>query len=86
MKKKIILILLIVAALILGSAIGKGASGTEAIRWLGYSKSLSVSAFTVTIPVISFTFGFDLTINIAQIIMTVIAVIAYPKVVKLLNA
>ncbi|MGN0622014.1 MAG: DUF4321 domain-containing protein [Porcipelethomonas sp.] len=86
MKKKIILILLLVAALILGSAVGKGAAGIESLQWLGYSKSLSVSPFTVTIPVISLTFGFDLTINVAQIIMAVAAVIAYPKIVKLLNA
>lgn len=86
MKKKITLIILIIAALILGSIIGKNVDGVETLKWLGYSKSLSMQPSIVDIPVIKFTFGFDLSINIAQIIMTVIAVIAYPKVLKLLNA
>lgn len=86
MKKKITLILLIVAAMIVGSAIGKSVEGIESLEWLGYSKGLSISPFVVAIPIISFTFGFDLNINVAQIIMAVVAVIAYPKVVKLLDA
>lgn len=52
MKKKITLIILIIAALILGSIIGKNVDGVETLKWLGYSKSLSMQPSVVDLSLI----------------------------------
>lgn len=83
MKNKILLILLILAGAVLGSLVSGAAAGTDALRWLSYSKEIGVSPTVINLVIIKFTIGFQLSISAAQVIFMLIAVLFYPKLSKL---
>lgn len=86
MKKKIILIFLLIAAAIIGSIIATACDGVTYFSWLSYAKSVGVQPFTVDAVSINLTFGINFSLSVAQIICFIIAIIAYPKLAKSLDA
>ncbi len=84
MKTKILLIGLLIAGAIIGALLGQTVSGVDALKWLAYSKDISVSPFTINLVIIKFTFGFDFSMNIAQVLCMVIAIAVYPKLKKVI--
>ena len=83
MKKTIIFIILITAALIIGGLIGKF-SGTDS--WLAYSKGFSFGPATLDLSVLTLTLGISFMMNVAQLIFILIAMLVYPKICKLMEA
>lgn len=79
-KRTLTLIVLIIAAIALGSFVGDIFSGVSSLSWLDYTVAYTLSPFTFDIKIIQLTFGFSLSINVAQIVFLVIAVLLYPKV------
>lgn len=86
MKKKIILIFLLIAAAIIGSIIATACDGVTYFNWLSYAKSVGVQPFTVDAVSINLTFGINFSLSVAQIICFIIAIIAYPKLAKSIDA
>lgn len=82
MKNKILLIMLILAGAIIGSIIGEYAVGNETFKWLAYAKEIGIDPTPIKLVVIELTFGFNFSMNVAQIIFMLIAIIAYPKLSK----
>ena len=79
MKTKLLLIGLLLAGAVIGALLGQTVEGTDALGWLAYAKNISLSPFTINLVIIKLTFGFDFSMNIAQVICTVIAIAVYPK-------
>lgn len=80
MKRTIYMIFLITAALVLGSFMGNMVIGTEGLNWLSYGKTFALDPGGLRfLDFLSLDFGISLSINIAQIILIVTAIIVYTK-------
>lgn len=80
MKRTIYMIFLIACASIIGNLFGNMVLGTEGLSWLGYSKHFGITPGTFQFfDVFDITFGFNFSINIAQLILIVTAIIIYSK-------
>lgn len=78
MKKSLYMIVLIAAAVVLGSLIGNVALGS--LGWLGYSRTFSFEPGTfIDIDVLRLTFGITVTFNVAQILLVLVAILVYYK-------
>lgn len=80
MKNTIYLLFLSISAIILGGLLGDVVGGTEGLRWLAYSGTFSFEPGTfLNLNVMQLTFGITFTINVAQILFLVAAIITYYK-------
>lgn len=86
MKKTALFIILILTAIFLGSILGNGVENVGFLHWLNYSKSLSLDNVSVDLIIITFSFGCTFSINIAQLILMLVAFLVYPKASAALNA
>lgn len=78
--KKLYVAFLIGAALIFGHHLGNAVVGTEGLSWLSYGRAFGFDATTITFgEVLNFTIGFMFTMNIAQVLLIVTAIIIYTK-------
>ncbi len=87
MKTKRILIglLLLVSAVLLGEFAGRIFEDISALSWLAYTISVGIPAtqpFVLDLSVLSIAFGAYLSINIAQIILLVVALFLYKPLLK----
>lgn len=82
MKNKILLVMLVIAGAIVGSIAAKGAASAESLGWLAYSKEFGIAPTTINLVVINLTIGFEFSLNVAQILFMLVAVIIYPKLSK----
>ena len=85
MKNTILLIGLIIAAVVLGALLATITSGSDTFQWLSYSKGFSISPTTINLVVCKLTFGIDFSMNIAQVLLIVASIFAYPKMKKLIG-
>lgn len=80
MKRTIYMIFLIACASIMGNLFGNMVVGTEGLKWLGYSKQFGFDPGTFQFfDVFTINFGFNFSINIAQLILIITAIIIYSK-------
>lgn len=78
MKKALYMTLLLVCACVLGGLIGRHADGS--ISWLGYTTGFNFQPGNfLDTEVLSVTFGISFTINIAQIILCLVAIFVFYK-------
>lgn len=82
MKNKILLIMVILAAAIVGSIAAKGAAGQDMLSWLAYSKELGIDPTNIDLIVFKITLGFKISLSVAQIIFMLIGIAVYPKLAK----
>ena len=84
MKKKLVktllLIILLLLAAVLGKVIASSCEGVSYLNWLSLSASFGFSPVTVDLAVLNFTVGFMMDISVAQIILLLIAILAYSKI------
>ena len=74
------MIFLIACASIIGNLFGNMVMGTEGLNWLSYAKDFGYDASTFTFfDIFNLTFGFHFSVNIAQIVLIVAAIIIYTK-------
>lgn len=85
-KKMVTFILLILTSITLGSFLGSFFDNIHQMSWLNYTIKYSLSPMTLDLSFFSLTFGISLSINIAQIILLITAVLLYPKVTKIVCA
>lgn len=80
MKNAVYMSFLSICALVLGSMIGNKAISTDGFSWLGYSKIFAFEPGTfLDIGVLRLTFGISITVNVAQLLLIVVAIIVYYK-------
>ena len=78
MKKTLYMVMLIVVACILGGLIGGAAYGS--LGWLGYTTGFDFQPGTfINTSVLTLTFGLSIYINIAQILLILVAIYVYYK-------
>jgi hypothetical protein len=78
--KTISLIILLLLAVVLGKIIGAACIGIKYAAWLGAGASFGFSPLSVNLSVVSFTFGIMISINVAQAILLLIAILSYSKI------
>jgi hypothetical protein len=74
------LIILLLLAVVLGKIIGAACIGIKYAAWLGAGASFGFSPLSVNLSVVSFTFGVMISINVAQAILLLIAILSYSKI------
>lgn len=79
MKKTCLFIILIITAVFLGALIGSGVADISLLKWLAYSKSLSLDNISIDLIIIQLSFGCSFSINVAQLILMLAAFFVYPK-------
>ena len=80
MKNTIYLLFLSVSAIILGGLLGEGVAGMEGLKWLSYSGTFAFEPGTfLNLNVMKLTFGVTFTINVAQILFLIAAMLIYYK-------
>ncbi len=80
MKNNLIFIFFLLAGIIVGSLVASMAEGVSFLSWLAYGSSIGISAnnpMILDLAIIKIAFGFEMGINIAQIIFILIALACY---------
>jgi len=86
MKKALIFIFLIIAAVLLGGLISSVSDGVSGISWLAYNKGFSFDTGTVDLSVIKLGLSLSFNMNIAQLMLIITAMLVNSKVCKALSA
>lgn len=84
-KKTIAFLFFLLAGIVLGTVLAQMCSGVPFLSWLAYSMSVGIdtgSPLVLDLIVFKLAFGFTLSVNTAQIICVIIALIAYNKTCK----
>lgn len=82
MRNKILLVMVILAAAIVGSIAAKGAADMDLLSWLAYSKEFGIDPTNIDLIVCKFTIGFKISLSVAQIIFMLVGIAFYPKLAK----
>lgn len=85
MKKALTYIGAVVVALVLGGVIGNLCDDIASLHWLNYTLPLHILAKEHNLYIADVTFGIDSKFNIAQLILTIIALFTAPKIAALLQ-
>ena len=80
LKKTLIFIFFILMGIILGSLVASLCSDIPFLSWLSFGKSIGIYAdkpFVLDLAVAKISFGFEMGINVAQIIFIMLSLLAY---------
>ena len=78
MNKVIYMSFLAISAVVFGGFFGGLIENTPGLSWLGYSKTFAFEPGTfLDFDIIRLTFGISFSINIAQILLIIIAIVIY---------
>lgn len=83
-KKNLLLIVFVLSGIILGALAAELAAKIPYLGWLSFGKTVGISPDTpllLDLSVFRLAFGVELGINVAQVIMVLLGVLAYKKVV-----
>lgn len=84
-KRTIAFLFFLLAGIVLGTVIARLCADVSFLSWLAYSMSVGLdtaSPLVLDLIVFKLAFGFYLTVNPAQIICIIIALIVYNKTCK----
>ncbi len=79
-KHNLILIILLLAGVVVGSLLASATAGMPFLGWLSYGSSVGISTqepMLLDLAVLQVAFGFQLQINVAQIICIIAAICMY---------
>ncbi|MBQ3587334.1 MAG: DUF4321 domain-containing protein [Oscillospiraceae bacterium] len=82
MKKTFLFLFYLLAGIITGSLLGNLCAGIPALSWLGYSNTIGFSAnnpAVLNLLIVKITFGFSMTVSVAQIITVSLAMYLYNR-------
>lgn len=85
LKKTIAFLFFLLAGIVLGTVVARLCADISFLSWLAYTMSVGLdtaSPLVLDLIVFKLAFGFSLTVNPAQIICIIIALIAYNKTCK----
>lgn len=80
MKKNLILLFLLLAGVMFGSLLAAATRNISWLNWLSYGQTIGIAVdqpMLLDLSVIRLAFGFELGINIAQVICLLVAIFAY---------
>lgn len=83
-KKNIILIFMIVAGIIVGAMLSGFFKEIPFLSWLAYGQTIGISAHNpavIDLSVLKLAFGFEIGINVSQIICIFAAIIIHKKII-----
>ena len=84
MKKDIIrtllLGILLLLAIVLGKVIGNVTAGVPFLSWLGLSAQFGLAPATLDLAVLTVTFGLQISLNVAQAILLLVAILVYSRI------
>lgn len=84
-KKTIAFLFFLLAGIVLGTVIGRLCSQVSFLSWLSYSMTVGIdtgSPVILDLIVFKLAFGFTMSVNAAQIICVIAALITYNKTCK----
>ncbi len=84
-KRTMFLIFFIVAGILLGGLVGEVSKDVSWLSWLGYSADFGISADAparIDLGIIQIIFGFNLAINVAQVLFIGIMIFMYKKFIS----
>ncbi len=84
-KKTVAFLVFLLAGIVLGTILGKLCEEVSFLSWLAYSMSVGLdtaSPLVLDLIVFKLAFGFSLTVNTAQIICIIAALLIYNKTCK----
>lgn len=85
LKRTIAFLFFLLAGIVLGTVLARLCEGVSFLSWLAYSMSVGLdtgSPMVLDLIVFKLAFGFSLTVNPAQILCIIIALIVYNKTCK----
>ncbi len=85
LKRTIAFLFFLLAGIVLGTILARLCEGVAFLSWLAYSMSVGLdtaSPLVLDLIVFKLAFGFSLTVNPAQILCIIIALIVYNKTCK----
>ncbi|MBP1561198.1 MAG: DUF4321 domain-containing protein [Oscillospiraceae bacterium] len=84
-KRTIAFLFFLLAGIVLGTVVARLCDGVPFLSWLAYTMSVGLdtgSPLVLDLIVFKLAFGFTLTVNTAQIICIIIALVIYNKTCK----
>ena len=78
--RTVFLVVVLVTAVVLGRVLGNALAGISFLSWLNMGVSAGLSPVTVDLAVVTLTFGASISINVAQAILVIVAVVLASKV------
>ena len=84
-KRNLILIFFLLAGVILGALLSSACAGIPYLSWLGYGKSVGIPAaspMVVDLAIVKIAFGFEMSVDVAQIFTIILAILCYKATVK----
>lgn len=82
-KSVLILIFVLIAGIVIGGMIGSLTKNVTVLSWLSFYKSFGLDAskpVTVDLSILKITFGFEMGINVAQVICIIGGLLLYRKI------
>ena len=84
MKKGLLMFALVMIAVFIGNLIGELSLGVAGIEWLGKPYEIGISTTELDLHLIVLTFGIQIRVCIAEVLLLLTALIGYPKLSKLI--
>ncbi len=84
MKHALLMIGMIFISVFLGNMIGEMAAGTTSFAWLGKSYQIGISTTEIDLHIIILTFGLQVKVCIAEVILLLVTLLTYSKLAKLI--
>ncbi len=82
MKRTFLFLFYLLAGILTGGLLASFLSGIPALAWLGYTKTIGLSAANpavLDLIIVKITFGFSMSVSMAQIITLSIAMFIYNR-------
>ncbi len=80
MKNKLVFLFCIIVAIIIGTFLGEICADTPYLEWLGRNFAFSTGIYDLNLHFVKLTLGLDFSINLAQVLMMMIALYVSPKI------
>ena len=84
-NKTVAVLFFLLSGISLGTALGKRCTGISVLSWLAYNMTVGLGAadpVVLDLLVFKLSFGFELSVNAAQVICVIISLIIYNRCCK----
>ena len=79
-KNSLILLFLVLAAVVLSALISQLTQQIDWLKWLTWGDSLGFNLQNVNLAIVNFSFQFEMTANVLQVILIAAALLLYKKI------
>lgn len=77
--RTLFLVVVIITAVVLGSVLGDAVAQVPGLGWLNLGVHAGIDPVTVDLAVLTLTFGISISINVAQSLLVIVAVVLASK-------